>query len=85
MKLKVGDQQFEVDFYHHNPKEGKRWTRCEIFTLDTFFGEGNSRCMEGDVYRKASGRKYALEKALQLETREFRKLFWNAYLKVANI
>ena len=48
-------------------------------------GYGTANCYYKDVFKKATGRKIALTRALSHKPREFRKLFWNAYLKVAGI
>ncbi len=92
MKLTVDDQDYDVKFFHKTkyPHDFNGSTECLILALDTW---GTSYCNKEDSFKKATGRKFALTRALNATmvkegenvkrfSREFRTKFWKAYWEV---
>lgn len=69
--------------FTHGTRVDRRWTECRISRADppTWF-RGEAICAPGDQFRRETGRKLALARALDLAAirREVRKRFWEAYL-----
>lgn len=95
MRFTYKGKTYRIWFSHHNKPDHIRYTECsimeetgpnelyELINRDAFCSDGNPKLgIKPDNYCKATGRKYALARALKALTsdRMFRHVAWMAYL-----
>jgi hypothetical protein len=87
MKVKVGDKEFFLDFYHdpHHPHLwGRGFTGCFISEqpkqeIPTYYGY--AYCGSMDTFSKRKGRKVAFANAIKHLSPEERREWWKVYFK----
>ena len=92
MKIKIGRTIYKVEFYHYRYNGGMinnfgKWrsyagkTVCHIKKNKTVtVVEGFAYQNPQDEYKKETGRKLSLARAIQDFDKSDRKIFWEAYL-----
>ncbi len=93
MRFQFGDQVFKI-WFQYSKHDGQRETVCLIDDVKdgiaeakATFAAGSSVCSSSDQFRKETGRKIALTRALRAagavralcDDKRFRKAAWEAY------
>lgn len=89
MRITVNGTPHQVDFLHWRYADGSRTTVCRFDAMRTPWGylhsSGRADCSSKDIFRKATGRKLALARALAAKGfhKAWRTAFWAAYFQQA--
>lgn len=71
---------YKVSFYYTEDKQKRVVTTCTVNALDgTEYYEGSVTCSKCDHFRKATGRKAALQRAIAHLDRSIRSDIWATY------
>ena len=87
MFILIKDLEIDIEFKHFlkGPAYPTIETLCYLRTFHPEEGKklriGNAWCAEGDAFRKATGRKIALKRAISIFSREDRRIIWTEYFK----
>jgi len=82
--IRVQDE-FSIQFNHGDPSDRRRTTTCEIYVehdgISYLIGQGKAKCSRHDSFRKESGRKISLTRALKNAClrKKNRTAIWDAY------
>ncbi len=88
MQLKTNDLLYQVHFRYETDKQGRKLTLVRIHSgtcnKPCRFGVlGHALCSEADCFKKAVGRKLAMQRALRAWPKETRRRVWAAYWAVS--
>lgn len=71
---------YKVHFHYSEDKQKRMVTHCAVYSLDgTEYYEGSVTCSKYDHFRKATGRKAALQRAISNLDRAIRADIWATY------
>jgi len=85
-KLTVDKKEYKVRFYYGVFPNGDsllNGIECKILSENAVVSGGISMQGPKDKFRKSTGRKIALMRALQIFPKEKRVVFWNEYFRLS--
>lgn len=91
MIIEIDSTKYEIEFRYETDSKNRRVTYCTLSVIvenpDGSINipvtiEGRAICAAGDSFKKETGRKLALARAIEDFEKEWRKKLWNAFHSV---